>query len=174
MSDSVLSTSLCHCLQEIVLAGEVRPLLTSASPEVVSFSLALLSRMLTSLTAHSLVMSIVKWLCSGSGSSCDESSGYEEGVLPLLLELCRHSGHQVQALRLLQTAVESSCGGGAALLTSCWLEQRQYFDSSTAEVQQDCWSDEEDERARQRQAQDTLSPGSQPISRTFAPNNINR
>lgn len=163
--DSTLSTSLCHCLREIVLDGQLRDPLSSECDDTIRVAMALVSRLLQALTSHCLVMTVVRWLCS-----VEEDAA----ILPRLLQLCR-THHQVQSLQLVQTALQCSRGGAATLLASPSLMQRRYFDSTGAEVQQDCWSDEEDERVRRNESpHEILNPGAHPISRTFAPNNINK
>lgn len=172
--DSTLNNSLCHCVLELVLDGQLRGPLVSGGDSTVRIALALVSRLLQVLSSHCLVMTVVRWLCAMEDTSA---------LLPRMLYHCRRtlSQHETHVLQLLQTALECSRGAAAELLVSEAVLQRRYFDCSAAEVQQNSWSDEEDERVRkggssegQSKTLEVLSPGSQPFSRTFAPSNINR
>ncbi|KAF2360103.1 Retinoic acid induced 16-like protein [Trinorchestia longiramus] len=160
--DRELRGSLCSCVTHSALDGELRPRLISSCEEIRS-TLALLTRFLHALSSHALVMCVVRWMC-GAATAADS-------VLPLLLRHCALPPHQVQTLRLLQTALQRSRGGAASLLLSPWLLRRRYVDAELALQQQQCWSDEEDERAKKGSE---TSPTSSSVSRTFAPTNIDR
>ncbi|XP_018006360.1 FHF complex subunit HOOK interacting protein 2A [Hyalella azteca] len=149
-----LRNSLCACVTQCALEREVTPRLSSSHPEKRRSALALVTRLLQAASSHALVMCLVCWLCD------------PQSVLPLLLQQCLEPPHQVQTLRLLQTAVQRSRGGAASVLLSEWLLRRRYVDPDRAQELQQCWSDEEDERARHH--------SSASLSSTFAPSNINK
>ena len=74
-----------------------------------------------------------------------------------------------------QFLIEKPGGLAVQSLVLNYITSRSYFDSTTAEHQQTCWSDEEDERYKQRENEEgAVTPGSVPMSRTLAPPNINR
>ncbi|PSN44327.1 hypothetical protein C0J52_11105 [Blattella germanica] len=79
--------------------------------------------------------------------------------------------------KVLITAFISKCLKQHVLhcLVLVYLTSRSYYDTSVSDSAIGSWSDEEDERERQRDGPTLdFSSGSSPISRTLAPNNIDK
>lgn len=170
VSDGSLGSSICTAVQEAFLDGPLRSSLTSLDEDTRSLYLALMAKIVTSVSSPMLVNAIIGWLTEDT----EELEGTGRSIRHHLLEQCRAPPHhlQIQALRLLQVMLEKPGSLAVQSLVLNYVSTRGYHDSSAAEHQQSSWSDEEDERYKHREGE--RSPDSLPISRTLAPANINK
>ncbi|XP_045582330.1 FHF complex subunit HOOK interacting protein 2A [Procambarus clarkii] len=170
VSDGALGSSICSTIREVFLDGVLRGNLTSDDEDTISLYIAVTAKIITSVSSPLLVNSIISWLTEDS----EDIEGSENSMRQQVMVLCQRPPHhlQIQALRLLQVLMEKPGSMAVQSLVLNYVVTRSYYDSSAAEHLQSSWSDEEDERYKHREGE--MSPGSQPISRTLAPANINK
>ncbi|KAB7497833.1 hypothetical protein Anas_09440 [Armadillidium nasatum] len=169
--DSHLGSSICSIIRELFYEGFMSSFyLSHDDDDVLSLFTALITKMLLVISSTLLSNSLISWLIDDV-----EESENDESPRKILLRRCICSSHhlQIQSLRLLQVMLEKPGSLAVQVLALNYVCTRGYFDSSAAEHQQNSWSDEEDERYKQRE-EEISTPGSLPISRTLAPSNINK
>ncbi|PNF15187.1 hypothetical protein B7P43_G14385 [Cryptotermes secundus] len=175
-SHPILGTALANSVRLEFLEKILGPALLQPDASNEVFITAFISKCLKQVSAPALLTEFLYWLVGENREP--ELPGLS--TCPMrqhLLYNCFHKEDEVslETLRLFEVLLQKRNEHVLHCLVLVYLTSRSYYDSSASDSLIGSWSDEEDERERQRDSPLLdFSPGSSPVSRTLAPSSINK
>lgn len=175
-SHPIIGTALAGSIRSEFLERVLGPALLQPCDYNEVIITAFISKCLKKVSAPALLTEFLYWLVGESREP--ELPGLSTcPTRQHLLNNCFHGQDEVslETLRLFEVLLEKPHEHVLHCLVLVYLTARSYYDSSASDSLIASWSDEEDERERQRDSPLLdFSPGSSPVSRTLAPSNINK
>lgn len=175
-SHPIIGTALAGSIRLGFLERVLGPALLQPGDSNQVLITAFISKCLKKVSAPALLTEFLYWLVGENREP--ELPGLSTcPTRQHLLNNCFHEQDEVslETLRLFEVLLEKPHEHVLHCLVLAYLTARSYYDSSASDSLITSWSDEEDERERQRDSPLLdFSPGSSPISRTLAPSNINK
>uniref|UniRef100_A0A1B6BXJ8 FHF complex subunit HOOK-interacting protein C-terminal domain-containing protein n=1 Tax=Clastoptera arizonana TaxID=38151 RepID=A0A1B6BXJ8_9HEMI len=170
-SRPAIGISISRSIRKVFLDKEFLP---EALPNVLT--LATLSKCFKMLVSRSVIQEMGEWLV-GDARDPELPNVLTCCVTQALLECCSHEDPTInlEALRLFEVLLEKNDEHIVHCLVLRYVLGRVYFDSTTNMNQIESWSDEEDERERQRSSPEINSSETlNGMGRTLAPSHIEK
>ncbi|KAJ8686944.1 hypothetical protein QAD02_022738 [Eretmocerus hayati] len=135
---------------------------------------ALMTKCLKDISPSPLSTEICQWLVDSQTDSAGQNI-WSVPVFHRLIENCYSGSDEliIETFKLLEELMEKKDNHVLHNLIFVFLNTRAYYDCSAADSSIASWSDEEDEREREKKSSMCISQGTS-HSRTLAPSNIHR
>ncbi|KAJ9579583.1 hypothetical protein L9F63_004768 [Diploptera punctata] len=175
-SHPIISTALAASIRAKFLEHVLQPALIESETINKVLITAFITKCLKQVSAPALLTEFLYWLVGESREPelPDDSMCV---VRQHLLDNCLHDQDEIslETLRLFEVLLEKNSEHVLHCLVLVYLTSRSYYDTSVSDSAIASWSDEEDEREKQRDGPLLdFSSDSSPVSRTLAPSNINK